>query len=193
LEPGLQIRGTVRNQDDEPVAGIQVGGGLSDASGHYAWGGLRPGTYTLFVSAPANSNYLGGPWVDGHVGEPEEEGTPVTVDTADVDGIDVRLATGLRISGHVETARPGPVEADAVDGSSGRVVADSQGNFVIRGLRPGTFHVFFRRPVTGGILTEGGGFPLGEYPSPVELTTDNVALNPVVLPRGTDIVGSITD
>jgi hypothetical protein len=192
LEAGLRILGTVRDPDGLPVAGVRVGRGISDAEGRYEYGGLRPDTYTLFVSPPDGSDFLSGPLVDGHVGGPEEEGTPVTLEAADVDGIDVELSVGLRISGNVTAARPGPIEVTAAGETFGRATADDAGDFVIRALRPGSYRLFFRRP-TGGILTEGGEFPLGEYPVPVELTTEDVVLEPVSFPRGTDIVGNVTD
>jgi len=192
LEAGLRILGTVRDPDGQPVAGIRVGGGISGADGRYAYGGLRPGTYTLFVAPPDGSDFLSGPLVDGHVGGPDEDGTPVTLEAADVDGVDVELSVGLRISGNVTAARPGPIEVTAIGETFARATADDAGDYVIRGLRPGSYRLLFRRP-TGGILTEGGEFPLGEYPVPVELTTADVVLDPVSFPRGTDIVGNVTD
>jgi Carboxypeptidase regulatory-like domain len=78
LEAGLQILGTVTDPDGNPVSGVQVGRGISDAQGRYAWAGLRPGEYTVFVSPPEGSDFLSGPLLqDGTIGGPDDEGYPL--------------------------------------------------------------------------------------------------------------------
>ncbi len=198
LEAGVTMSGTIRDSDGHPIAGLDVAangdvgrGAISDDSGAYTIGGLRPGTYSLWVAPPDGSDFVYGPVVDGVVGLPEDDPSPTDVGPTGVSGLDIVARRGFRMTGKVTWARGGQIEVRASGPSGGTALTDATGHFVIHGLLPGEYTVDFIQPVPP-LTTETGGFGLGKYKSPVEIVDSDVALGSTFLPRGTDIVGTVT-
>lgn len=210
-KPATGISGTIRNPEGEPVSGVTVdasgdtfGYATSAADGTYRIAGLSSGDFRLTVDPIPGSDYFSGPYVDGTVGLPEAEPTLVTIGDSDATGIDIVLARGRTISGHVTATRPAVLEVTVGGWSSGSAIPDATGAFTIRGLVPGAYAVAFRDFVPGPEQTENGGFSYGSYgpggtlvpydqAQMIDLTDADATLAPVTLPRGTDIVGQVTD
>jgi hypothetical protein len=82
---------------------------------------------------------------------------------------------------------------------------DGAGNFAIHGLIPGEFRLLFRDQVPGPEQTETGNFPYGwmgpnhtlvareDDGASVDVSGADVNVGTVAIPRGTDIVGQVTD
>jgi hypothetical protein len=206
------ISGMVRDPDGQPVAGVDIqasgefgfGTASTDATGSYRVPGLGAGDYQLFVQPPDTSDFLAGPYVDGAAGAPEEDGTPVTVADVDTTGIDVVLAHGRTITGHVSSARLAAIEVGAFGPGTGSAIVDGSGNFSIHGLAPGGYTLIFRDTIPGPEQTETGTFPYGYYgpggsvvgqadAATVDVTAVDAAIHSVSIPRGTDITGQVTD
>ena len=206
------ISGVVRDPEGHPVGGINVdasgengfGQATTGVDGTYRIGGLPAGDYRLLVEPPSGSVFFGGPYVDGTVGSGTD--APSTVSIADVDTTDVNIALvlGRTISGHVSMTRTEPVFVDAVGDQFSRALVDASGNFVLLGLAPGAYQILFTDVPRGPQLVESGGFPYGAYGTggalvsqqdaeSIDVMGGNVTLDPVTLPRGTDIVGRVTD
>jgi Big-like domain-containing protein/carboxypeptidase family protein len=177
LEAGFRIEGVVRDPLGRPIAGIDVaasghgssGVGTTDATGAYAIRALRPGSYQLQVRTGGRSNYVGGPYVDGAIGDPSEDGTPVDVD-GNVTGIDILVQPGLRISGTlagITSSATTPVTITADGDPFGYAVSVApDGTWMVAGLRPGQYKPFF--------AIDAGGFGtfLGYWRSDGTLTLD---------------------
>jgi WD40 repeat protein len=205
------ISGTIRNPDGEPVSGVIVdangdsfGHTTSAADGTYRIPGLSSGEYRLTVEPVVGSDYFTGPYVDGMVGRPETEPTLVTIADGDATGIDIVLTRGRTLSGRVTTTRPATLEVNVGGSSGGTAIPDSAGAFSVHGLVPGTYTASFRDLIPGPEQTETGGFSYGAYGQggtvvpydqalSIDLTEADATLQPVTLPRGTDIVGQVTD
>ena len=211
-KPPTGISGTIRDPGGQPVEGVAVytnganafGQARTGADGTYRIGGLPAGDYQLYVDVPYGSVFLAGPYVAGTVGSSTD--APSTVTVADVDTTDVNIALvlGRTISGHVSLARTEPVGVIAIGERSSEALVDASGNFVIRGLAPGTYQILFADLVPGPEQTETSGFPYGAYGTGgalvsqqdaalIDVTGGDVTLDPVTLTRGTDIVGRVTD
>jgi hypothetical protein len=189
---GFQIRGNVRDPDGNPIEGLEIiadgGGGVgtSDASGDYVIHAVRSGTYTMAVRNGGRLNFLSGPVIDGVVGDPNSEGTPITVESANLAGIDIVDSPGFRLSGNLASA-PQPTEGGVTVGADGdpfgfSVSLDPAGNWIIPGLRPGQYKLFFQ--VDGPF---GGSF-LGYWRSDGTLTLDYDAATFVEIVDG-DVAG----
>ncbi len=205
------ISGTIRDPEGHPVAGIELTangpvGSLATTgpNGEYRLPRLPAGEYTIFVQPPNGSDFLFGPYVDGAVGGPEDDATIITVGDSDVAGIDMVLTRGGSITGHVTTARPAAIEVEASGPTSGSALVDGSGNFTIRGLGSGSYQVFVRDAIPGPEQTETGNFGYGWYgagtalvdfahAASIDVSTSTTTLRPISIPRGTDIVGRVTD
>lgn len=198
LESGVTMSGTIRDSDGHPLAGLTIAANgdvgrsaISDGSGAYTIGGLVAGSYSETVVPPDGSDFVYGPVVDGNVGLPEDDATQVDVGPAGLTGQDIVARRGFRMTGKVTWARGGQIEVRALGPSGGTALTDATGHFVIHGLLPGEYTVDFIQPVPP-LSTETGSFGLGTYMSQVEIVDADVALTPTFLPRGTDIVGTVT-
>jgi Bacterial Ig-like domain/Carboxypeptidase regulatory-like domain len=205
------ISGTIRDPDGAPVAGIEIlangptgGASTSAADGTYRIPRLPSGDYALFVQPPDSSPFLYGPYVDGAVGEPEEDGTMVTVADGDTTGVDITLARGGSIHGRVTSARPAAIKVFASGPSGKSVLAASDGSYTIQGLRSGEYQLQFGDVIPGPEQTETGNFSYGFYGPAgtmvdqahalaVPVGTGTAELPLARIKRGTDIVGSVTD
>jgi len=130
------------------VAGSPAGPGvLTDASGNYVLSGLAAGSYKLEFGLPAGSNYLTEWWNDKATFE-LADAIVVTVGAA-VTGTNVVLAAGGTITGKVRGLnllglRDVSVSAAHSTGIfSNPVRTDGLGNFIITGLRTGSYTLFF--------------------------------------------------
>jgi hypothetical protein len=212
LKPPTGISGTIRDPEGAPVAGVYVaargdtdfGDTRSAVDGTYRIAGLSAGDYTLFVEPPADSPLYGGDFANGTIATPDDEPTLITVTDLDATGVDVALPRGRTITGHLTMARPATIVAFAEGPRSGEAIVDNAGNYRIQGLPPAEYQVSFRDAVPGPEQTEIGTFPYGSYgtggtlvsqieAATIDLTESNATLHSVFLPRGTDLLGKVTD
>jgi hypothetical protein len=195
LPDGLRITGTTKDPEGDPLAGVTVGasgpsvggGGVSGADGHYEIVGLAPGTYTLRVYAPDASDYPNGIVVDGGVAadDGETEATPYELVGSDLTGQNITLVKGRSISGHVDGAGGRPVEVMAFDAPvSYRFPVDGSGNYTLKGLYPGTYHLLFTVPET-----LGDHFPYGVYDGPGQVLADQSAPGEGIDVSGGNVTG----
>jgi hypothetical protein len=212
LDDGLRITGLVSSPEGDPVAGVTVvaigpvpGWSIaSDADGHYQVLGLTPGTYALRVYGSDGSDFPSGVVADGVV-VPEEGGSEPTgyeVLATDLTGQDITLFRGRSISGHLSGATGRPVEVSAIDASvSVLFPVDGSGNFTVRGLYPGAYHLQFSVPEA-----LGDNFPYGKYNgagkalvdqsadgSAVNVTAGNVTGLQAILPVLPTLSGTVRD
>jgi hypothetical protein len=147
---------------------------------------------------------LSGPYVNGTVGGQGDEPSLVTVADVDTVNIDAALVRGKTISGHVTSARPAAISVVANGPGFGKATVDSAGNYLIQGLAPGLYQLLFRDVVPGPVITEAGNFAYGSYGPggslvghdaalAIDVSSADAVLDPVRIPRGTDIVGQVTD
>lgn len=192
LEPGLEVRGTVQDEEETPIRGAAVEArffeegrdlssrGTTDAEGRFRLGGLPPGEAEIRAEA---KGYL------------EERLTRVE---AGADDVAIVLARQASIEGRVAdaaTGRPVPsfeararIDPQAPRGRGGdrhgRAQAnarDPEGRFRIDGLRPGTYVV---EVVARGYRTaRRDGVEVG--PSTAQVSFD--------LERGLSLEGTVVD
>lgn len=154
LDSGVRITGTVRDPEGTPVEGLEIvaqgGGGLaiSDASGGYEIRAVPPGEYAMEVRNRGLVNYLSGTVVDGVVSDRDAEGTPITVGTEDVTGVDIVDSPGFRLSGTLSGA-PTPTSGALIVSADGDPFAfgvnlGPTGAWTIPGLRPGPYKLTFQ-------------------------------------------------
>ena len=211
-KPLTGISGTIRDPAGQPVGGVTVqasgypssGSTTSDADGSYRIDALEAGDYRLYIQPQQGSDFYAGPAVDGTVGLPSSDPTVVTVGDSDTTGIDIALVRGRTITGRLTTARPALVGAYASGPGSGQATVDGSGVFSIHGLIPGQYQVVFLDVLPGPGQNDAGNFPYGSYGPggtmvgqndgiAVDVTDADATLDPVSIPRGTDIIGQVTD
>lgn len=152
---GGVVSGTVRaSADGTPVtttgvylctpAGTSCDSTLTDASGHYHFDGVIPGTY----SVAAVGYFYVSQFYDGlNYPVPSGTATPVTVSSGfETSGVDFSLIRGGTMSGTVKRASTGqPLFSEVlIRNTSGRVVddqfTDNSGRYQSRGLMTGTYY-----------------------------------------------------
>jgi protocatechuate 3,4-dioxygenase beta subunit len=186
LDPGLAIRGRVRDPEEQPVAGATVrataqspgGSGEAEAEsgpdGRFELGGLGPGRYGVHASA---AGYASGEATADAGGEP----------------VEVVLDLGGILSGRVVDAGGEPVEGAEVSARdesqpggwrvfSGRS-DEGDGRFSLRDVSPGRYDLEVRAGARGEASRAGVRVPAGR-------TTD---LGTVVLARGGVVRGEVVD
>jgi protocatechuate 3,4-dioxygenase beta subunit len=184
LDPGLTIRGLVRDDAGLPVAGARLTAfqwrgieglvrGESQGDGSFVLGGLSPGQYRVTASA---SGYDGG--------------TQDVAAGADDVAFALRPAGGVRgtvvdsagrtVEAFTVAARPASRPAAPQDF---QVVADSAGGFAVEGLAAGIYALLVSAPGAGTTTVAGVEVRSG--------TTTNVGV--VRLPRTTVVHGTVTD
>jgi hypothetical protein len=175
LAAGRMIRGRVTDADGSPLASVRVSAARPGASfarltdtytaadGTYALGALAPGEYVVAFQPSDNhvAAYSGG-------AATIRDAAAVAVGGAvDTTGVDAALAPGAVLKGHVTdeaggaalrwaevTATPS-VPDELLDFFATRD-ADDGGNYVIQGLRPGTYSLRFASPFDRNMATEDG-------------------------------------
>lgn len=206
------ISGTVRGPEGQPIAGVRIFAGGEVASGQatsgpdgsYRIAGLPSGGYHLIVEPSDGSEYFSGPYVDGTIGFPDAERTIIAVGVTDTTGVDIALVRGRVITGRVTMARPATIRIGMSGPGFAEAITDANGVYRLQGLVPGEYQLFFLDHVPGPENTETGGFVYGAYgpggalvpqeeAASVDVTDGDATLATVHLPRGTDIVGQVTD
>jgi len=125
----------------------------TNASGAYTLSHLLPGTYTLQFLPPREANLQSGYRNSaGPAHYSPSTPSPVTIHSASLSGLSVRLPTGYKISGKVtrsDGATPiGSVDVRVTSPADRKIVfdedsTDSRGNYTLIGLTPGTYLVNF--------------------------------------------------
>lgn len=136
---------------DPPGAPVPVGETVTDASGHYRFGSLDPGSYVVAFTDPSGKHQR--QWAGG--ADRPGEARPVTVDGSGEATADALLERSpvYGIDGRVTEASVGfPVAAIAVrlfrDGDLVReAVTDASGSYALTGVPAGTYTLAF---VDGG-------------------------------------------
>jgi hypothetical protein len=211
LDPGMTISGAVTGDGIDSVAGIQVnasgqaGGNVAivAADGTFKVQGLNPGTYTLSTYRTPDSPYLMGTLQAGAIVDQSFGGTPIDVRSGNASGIDFSLVVGNTISGHISGGASSiTVEASEIGGSfgSGSASVASPGDYAVRGLWPGTYRIVYV-PTTDPRDDLDSPFPYGAYgngqlvdqnsASPVDITSGSATLDPIVIPAGTSLGGTV--
>lgn len=145
LEPGLEIGGTVRSYDGAPLALATVEADteysrnvqshrtntVSDRNGAFRLTGLEAHRYLLTARASGYAD-----------GGPEE---PIEVGDAAIEGIEIVLEPEVSITGVVTGLSPSDLsqaEIHVRNGPRSRTASvDSEGNFSVEGIGPGTWDV----------------------------------------------------
>lgn len=163
LTTGSAVSGRITGPDDEPIEGAQVWAyspsdgwlpghaATTDADGDYTVT-APAGTYRLLVMPPADT-LLPNTWYLG--ASSRETASPVVTTTGSTQtGVDVRLALGSGISGHVGSSWGTPIAGMQVWAYSPADVwvpsytatTDANGKYTIV-APPGTYRVAFIRPL----------------------------------------------
>ncbi len=125
----------------------------TNASGTYTLSHLLPGTYTLQFLPPREANLQSGyRTAAGPSHFSPSTPSPVTIHSASLSGLSVRLPTGYKISGKVTrsdgTTPIASVDVRVTSPADRKIVldedsTDSRGNYTLMGLTPGTYLVNF--------------------------------------------------
>ncbi len=162
LSAGGTISGTIIGEGDLPLqdiraqffaaGGLWVGEAGTDVNGFYAQQ-LTPGDYTVYFDAGEYNDVQDTDYVPAWYREPyATSASPVTaVDGGTTEGIGAKLEAGGRISGWVGAPGVGglmgiQVKGYAAGDASTSVVetsTDASGQYMIRGVAPGSYKVFF--------------------------------------------------
>ena len=211
LATGHRISGTVTIVGVGTRAGLEVRatgpsseGGLTASNGTFTIRGLRDGEYTLDVVVPDHQDGLGGPVVGGGVGDPQDDGSIVTVDGADITGQAITTPRGQRMSGRLSGSGAPGGRVYAQSGATERsALLGPGGDWLLRGLRPGAYDLTFQ----AAVVNEGldSVFPLGYWDGggalavdPDDATTITVGGSDLTgrdasVPQGATVHGTVRD
>jgi len=160
LSTGASISGQITDSDGNAITtedicvtadeedGDNVSSATTDASGDYTISGLPAGTYDVSATDCAGSARNDVP------GEPSSQPT-LTADQA-VIGVNIQLAAGTSISGHVYggSGSSTPVELACVEadgaGSAGQAETAASGSYTISHLLPGVSYEIYVDPTCSG-------------------------------------------
>jgi 5-hydroxyisourate hydrolase-like protein (transthyretin family) len=157
LTLGGAISGTITADDTgEPLQSACVSapgasGSCTDRDGRYRLRAVPAGTYTLQISAPFDSGYLG---EFHHDAATAAGATPVTVTNGATTEVDEGLALGATLTGHLTSAQTGePITSVGVrlhDAGTGTQLqsffpsVDPAGAYRIKGIPAGTYRIQFQ-------------------------------------------------
>jgi molybdopterin-binding protein len=212
LPAGFSIAGTIRDSAGAvlPDANIFAFGttasafGSTDSTGKYKVQGLNPGSYSILVSAPSTKNLVDGYYTTAnanHFTPLAASATKVTVGPNKT-GIDVKLPTGLTISGKITntggTALAG-VEVFVSGTSYDGATTSSTGTYQLKGLAAGTYKMSVYAPddsnyLSGYYTTANANRFTIAYASAsgIVIGPSKTGVN-VKLPTGYTISGTITN
>ena len=208
LAVGGSISGTVTDANGDPVVAVSVtvegmvvdgswSGGSAEtlADGSYQIRGLAAGSYEVRFGDPAD-RYLT-EWYDNAYFY-ESRTLVVVGDGKAVVGIDAQLSEGGSISGTVIDVNGDPVEGIEVSTSDGSSLTASDGSYLITGLIPGSFTVFFRDVddvANRGYLPEWYDDAVNESSATPVVVADGEAVVGIdaQLSTGSSISGTVTD
>jgi hypothetical protein len=207
LSTGLTLAGTVRDADGDPVAGAEVGvctstddcfvsTDISAADGTYTVRGLVAGTYYVQAVPAEGVNALRS-WYDGTPsGSHDPEAAITVLVDGDVDGIDLSLPDGFRITGVVKDPEGDPVAGVTVGAAGSSVPSDTSGVYEIVGLEPGTYNLSVYTPDNGefpsGWLANGTVTESEDDATPTDVVDADVTAVDITLYRGRTISGHVT-
>jgi Carboxypeptidase regulatory-like domain len=159
LPAAFTIRGRITNAAGAGLSGVGVTASgpsyviaTTDAAGDYIARGLNPGDYMLMISPPPTLNHRDGYYTSAggtHYTDHSSAATLVHVGPSKA-AINVVLPVGYTIAGKITNAAgvaiPGAVVSvySAADGQTG--ATDGAGNYVLRGLDPGSYTLGIRPP-----------------------------------------------
>lgn len=212
LPAGFSIAGTIRDSAGAvlPDAGVIAFGsttsayGSTDSTGKYKVQGLNPGSYSIFVTAPSTRNLVDGYYTTSnasHFTPLAASATKVTVGPNKT-GIDVKLPTGLTISGKITntagTALAGAevfVSGTSYDGTT----TSATGTYQLKGLAAGTYYLSIYAPDDSNYLNgyyttaNANRFTIASASaSGIVIGPSKTGVN-VKLPAGFTISGTITN
>lgn len=172
----------------------------SDSNGHYVFEGLNPGTYFVGFSNYNESNFLPG-FYDNQPSQ--AQATPVTVTVGVTTPVDAALAAGGVITGRVTQDGDGDgiyfvsvrVYTSTLPNAQpvARDITDQDGYYILRGMRGGTYYLYFDTFFVSEYLKEyyDNASTLAQS-SPITVTEGNTITVNAGLARGAVITGAFT-
>ena len=217
LEAAGAIGGTVSG-DDGPLAGVWVLAtnstntvsryATTDWDGSYQLPGLPPGEEVTVCFDPT---YSAGTYLRACYGDESGSATPVTVSSAQLRTVDIRLQHGASITGTVTDASGAPiadviVNVNVYDGGTGpdfdglyTAVTDESGKYTVGGVAAGSYRICFDPAYANGPSADGyaaecyDNHSSGQMPDPVVVGgPGTVTVVNAVLSPGAAITGRIT-
>jgi len=177
----------------------------TSATGAYTIAGLLPASYKLTFDPPRATNLqhgYRGSVSPGFFTTSSASAALQTITTLNLTARNVRLPNAFKISGKVtQTDGVTPIGGIGVSTSGGTIyddntVTDSAGNYILMGLSPGSYSIYFARP--DGFNFQTGAYYTGNVNkfsttlnSTVAITTANVASINARVPVGLKVTGYV--
>ncbi len=129
-----------------PGGPVTSGYATTNASGNWTIPKLVSGQYRVYYSAPSDANLLFSYWnATGPNYNNLSTASAVTIGTANKTGVNTRLQVGQTIAGKITkidgTTGIPDVNVSAYGPGSGSAQTDASGNYLIKGLRPGSYTI----------------------------------------------------
>jgi len=208
LPTGFRVSGKITDATNAGVPNIAVGictddpgfcgGSVETASdGSFTIHGVQPGTYFALAVEESARNYLNTYYAGATSTTDPGLATSFTV-AANVTGINIKLASGLTVSGTVldDSSQPAAnVEVDVSGGSSpGQAITDASGHYTAGGLVPGFYSLFVRPPRTSAYMPGpvAGGTVIEGFDGETFQVAANVSGKDVALVAGNTISGNVS-
>jgi hypothetical protein len=203
---GLTVSGKITNAANVGAGGIDVAvcqddpqncgaGTITAADGTYTVPGLTSGTYYAMAIGESPRNYRN-TWYAGASSTTDPGAATTFAVSTNTSGINIKLASGLTVSGTV-TDGANPISGVFVDiggNGSGSGTTDAQGHYTVGGLGPGSASMFVRPPFTSNYMPGfviGGTVAEGFDSEPFDVSGD-VTGQDVTLVSGNSISGHIS-